>query len=65
MSEPVEPSPASPFVTQEQAAAYLTVSPSWLEASDCPRCKLGRRVVYHLPTLERWALAHATHEVAA
>jgi hypothetical protein len=54
---------ASPFLTLDEAAAYLRVSASYLERSDCPRILLGRRRLFHVEHLERWALAHLSHEI--
>ena len=48
----------------EDAAKYLTVSASWLDRSDCPRSRLGRRVIYYRDELDAFALAHMTHRVS-
>lgn len=55
--------PESPFMPLADAAAYLTVSASWLDRSDCPRIRFGRRVVYDRQQLEAFARAHLTHRV--
>lgn len=62
-----DPTTDTPFLTLDEAAAYLRMSPRWLEASDCPRIKLGRRVLWDRVELEKFARAHATlpHVVTA
>lgn len=47
----------------EDAAKHLTVSPAWLDRSDCPRARLGRRVIFYRDELDAFALAHMTHRV--
>lgn len=48
------------FVSERVAAKYLTVSAVHLRnlrrGGQVPYCRIGRRVVYHVPTLRAWAL---------
>src|SRR5688572_20458777 len=62
LGKKLEPA-SSPFLLLSEAAAYLRVSPAWLERSDCPRVMLGRRRVYHVGELERFALSRLSHRV--
>lgn len=48
----------------DDAAAYLGVSRSFVEHSDIPRVRLGRRVVYRIVDLDRY-LAQRTDMDAA
>jgi predicted DNA-binding transcriptional regulator AlpA len=38
----------------DEAARYLGVKRSWLEHSDVPRVKLGRRVVFRIVDLDTY-----------
>lgn len=59
-----EPGPASRYLTNEEAAAYLKLSPHTLNkrrvTGGGPRFhKLGSRVVYAIDDLESWIEARA------
>lgn len=45
----------------KEAAAYISMSPSWLEHSDVPRVRLGRCVRYLRADLDRYLEARRTH----
>ena len=52
--------PRSSFLTTNEAAAFLRLSPRTLErhrliGSGAKFCRLGRKVVYRLSDLEAWA----------
>jgi predicted DNA-binding transcriptional regulator AlpA len=47
----------------DEAAAFLKVSRSWLEHSDVPRARLGRRVVFLRSQLLAYVAARLTHRV--
>ena len=52
--------PRSSFLTTNEAAAFLRLSPRTLErhrliGSGTKFCRLGRKVVYRLSDLEAWA----------
>ncbi|MGS1016176.1 helix-turn-helix transcriptional regulator [Allosphingosinicella humi] len=54
------PSPKSPFLSNDEAASFLRLSPRTLEklrvVGGGPKfCKFGRRVTYSLADLEAWA----------
>lgn len=66
MSERVEQSEALPFrFDMEGAAAYIGMSVSWLEHSDVPRVRLGRKVHFLREDLEAYMRARRSHGVAA
>ncbi|MCZ4343762.1 helix-turn-helix domain-containing protein [Sphingomonadaceae bacterium G21617-S1] len=51
---------ASPFLSNEEAASFLNLSPRTLEkmrvvGGGPPFCKFGRRVAYAVGDLEAWA----------
>ena len=57
-------------LTEEQASKYLEVAPQTLanwrnRREGPPYCKIGRRVMYRLPDLDRWVGALATDLPAA
>ena len=45
----------------KDAAAYLGMSQSWLEHSDVPRVRLGRRVKFLKSDLDAYLAARRTH----
>lgn len=47
----------------EEAARFLRVSPSWLQQSNVPRARLGRRVVYLRSQLLAYVEARLTSRV--
>lgn len=47
----------------KDAASYIGMSVSWLEHSDVPRVRLGRRVKYLVEDLDRYLKQHRTHDV--
>ena len=46
--------PETRLLNKEQAAAYLGIGTTLLEALDIPRVKLGRRCVYDRIDLDAW-----------
>lgn len=44
-----------------EAAAYMHVSVSWLEHSDVPRARLGRRVVFLKSVVDAYITARLSH----
>lgn len=48
------------FMTIEEAADYLRIGVEWLRASDCPRVRLGARVVFYRGDLREFALNRRT-----
>lgn len=48
-------------LTVQEAAGYLRVSRSWVEHSDLPRVRLGRRVVFLREDLDSYMKARRTH----
>lgn len=48
------------FLTIEEAADYLRISADWLRNSDCPRVRLGARVVFYREDLREFALNRRT-----
>lgn len=55
---------APDVMTLEEAAEYMRMSPRWLEESDVPRAKLGRRVVFVRVECFEYILRRLTHRVA-
>ena len=49
----------------QDAAAFIGMSVRWLETSDIPRVRLGRRVHWLREDLEAYLRAHRTHGVSA
>ena len=47
-----------------EAAHYLSVSADWLARSDCPRVRLGRRIVFRVVDLDAFLKARSTHAAA-
>jgi predicted DNA-binding transcriptional regulator AlpA len=47
----------------DEAAEFLRVSKSWLEHSDVPRAKLGRRVVFLRSQLLAYVALRLSHRV--
>lgn len=45
----------------KDAARYMGMSLSWLEHSDVPRVRLGRRVLFLREDLDRYLRARRTH----
>lgn len=51
--------------TTDEAAAYIRMSPRWLEKSDVPRVRLGRCVRFLRADLDAYLAARRTHGSAA
>lgn len=49
----------------KETAAYMHVSVSWLEHSDVPRARLGRRVVFLRSVVDQYITARLSHGTAA
>jgi 3-hydroxymyristoyl/3-hydroxydecanoyl-(acyl carrier protein) dehydratase len=49
----------------EAAAQYIGMSVSWLQHSDVPRVKLGRRVLYRTMDLDRYLAQRTDLDVAS
>lgn len=47
----------------KEAAAFIRMSEEWLERSDVPRAKLGRRVLFLRSELLAYVKARLTHSV--
>ncbi len=72
---PTTPLPAVPTGTARiaptalqlvEAAAYISMSTSWLKHSDVPRVRLGKRaVVYLVKDLDAYLAARRSHGEAA
>lgn len=45
----------------KKAAEFICMSPDWLEGSDVPRARLGRRVVFLRSELLAYVTARLTH----
>lgn len=48
------------FLNLPEAAAFLRVGREWLRSSDCPRVRLGRRIVFYRDDLVEFALNRRT-----
>lgn len=48
-------------LTTAEAAKYVGMSKSWVEHSDVPRVRLGRRVVFLRADLDAYLAARRTH----
>lgn len=65
--------PFPKYLTQKQAAAYLTMGPSTLEkwrisGTGPAYAKISRRVIYEIEDLDAWVQTHrrrSTSEIAA
>lgn len=52
----------------DEAARFIRMSPDWLERSDVPRARLGRRIVFLKSELLAYVacrLTHSVHDTAA
>ena len=49
----------------QEAARYVGVSATTLARSDCPRVRIGRRVVYRVVDLDAYLANRLTHGRAA
>ncbi len=45
----------------KEAAAFLRMSEDWLERSDVPRARMGRRILFLKSELLAYVAAHLTH----
>lgn len=45
----------------KEAAAFIRMSPDWLERSDVPRSRMGRRILFLKSELLAYVAAHLTH----
>lgn len=45
----------------DETAAYMHVSKSWLEHSDVPRARLGRRVVFLRAIVDQYLVNRLSH----
>lgn len=48
----------------DEAAAFLRMHPQTLRRSQCPRSKLGGRIVFERDILLAWVRAHRSHNLA-
>jgi excisionase family DNA binding protein len=60
----VEPRPLAAAMTKQEAAAYLSMSVSWLEHSDVPRVKLGTRVRFLRDDLDAYLAQRRDRDAA-
>lgn len=47
----------------KEAAGFVKMSPDWLERSDVPRARMGRRILFMRSELLAYVAAHLTHSV--
>ena len=47
----------------DEAAKFIRVSREWLERSDIPRARLGRRIVFLKSQLLAYVTTHLTHRI--
>lgn len=60
---PMRPDLADEVFGLEEAAKFIRMSPEWLERSDIPRARLGRRIVFLKSQLLAYVTKHLTHRI--
>jgi hypothetical protein len=60
---PTKPDLADEVFGLEEAAKFIRMSPEWLERSDIPRARLGRRIVFLKSQLLAYVTKHLTHRI--
>jgi hypothetical protein len=53
------------IMTLDEAAAFCKLHPQTLRRSQCPRSKLGGRILFERAVILQWVAAHRSHELAA